>query len=205
MNCENGFRDSARRTHPLAGALVWFLRQIRRRCWRIMDWLYTAALSHEFASCGEGFRMHYPSMITGREHVHIGSNVHINRGAFVRAEGGLSIGDNVHIARRLTCYTINHNYRGEALPYDDRVTREPVIIERNVWIGMNVTIVPGVTVGEGAVVGAGTVVSRDVPALAIVGSQPPRIIGMRDREHYDRLDRTRKYGGAGGRPFTPSQ
>ena len=121
--------------------------------------------------------------------------------AYIRAEGGLEIADNVHIARNLTLYTINHNYHGAALPYDHTYVAKPVVIERNVWIGVNVTIVPGITIGEGAIIGAGTVVAQDIPPLAIVGSQQARIIKYRDREHYIKLEQQKNYGGVSGKLY----
>ena len=52
----------------------------------------------------------------------------------------------------------------------------PVKIGNNVWIGAHATILAGVTVGDNAVVAAGAVVTKDVPANAVVGGVPAKII-----------------------------
>ena len=139
---------------------------------------------------------------SGAEHLELGENVHINDNAYLRAEAGLCIGDNAHFSRNLTIYTINHNYTGGALPYDDRMIGTPVRIDKNVWIGMNVCILPGVHVHEGAIIGMGAVVTKDVPKCAIVGGNPAKVLKYRDLEHYDRLERSAGYGGVNGKLIT---
>jgi acetyltransferase-like isoleucine patch superfamily enzyme len=54
-----------------------------------------------------------------------------------------------------------------------------VRIGNDVWIGTRAIILPGVHVGDGAIIGAGSVVTRDVPALAVVGGVPARVIKQR--------------------------
>jgi acetyltransferase-like isoleucine patch superfamily enzyme len=58
-------------------------------------------------------------------------------------------------------------------------TEAPVIIKNDVWIGMGAQIHGGVTIGNGAVVGMGAVVVKDVPAYAIVGGVPAKVIDYR--------------------------
>ncbi|GIO23909.1 DapH/DapD/GlmU-related protein [Oceanobacillus sp. J11TS1] len=51
-----------------------------------------------------------------------------------------------------------------------------VHIGNEVMIGANSTILPGVHIGDGAIVSAATLVHKDVPAGALVGGNPMRII-----------------------------
>lgn len=61
----------------------------------------------------------------------------------------------------------------------DAVTRGPVRIGHDVWIGGAALILDGVTIGSGAVVGAGAVVTRDVPPYAIMAGNPARLVRHR--------------------------
>ncbi len=54
------------------------------------------------------------------------------------------------------------------------VSRAPVVIEDDVWIGPNCAIFKGVRIGRGAWVGPGSVVTRDVPPGAAVAGNPAR-------------------------------
>jgi len=56
---------------------------------------------------------------------------------------------------------------------------KPITIGHDVWIGARATILDGVTIGHGAVIATGAVVSKDVPAYAIVGGVPAKIIKYR--------------------------
>lgn len=171
---------------------------IERQYRYLMDRLYAKVWPQKFAKCGNDLHIYFPCHISRPDQMRVGNNVHINRRAFIRAEGGLSIGDNVHIASNVTIYTINHNYEGAAIPYDQSLIGKSVVIERNVWIGINVTIIPGITIGEGAIIGAGTVVSSAVPAFSVIGSSPVRVIKYRNKGHYMDLDKKKLYGGVDG-------
>jgi phosphonate metabolism protein (transferase hexapeptide repeat family) len=54
-----------------------------------------------------------------------------------------------------------------------------VILGNDVWIGHGAIILPGRRIGDGAVVAAGAIVTKDVPAYAIVGGNPARVIKAR--------------------------
>jgi acetyltransferase-like isoleucine patch superfamily enzyme len=59
---------------------------------------------------------------------------------------------------------------------DHRPRRAPITIGDRVWVGMRAMILKGVTIGDGAVIAAGAVVTKDVPAGALVGGVPARVI-----------------------------
>lgn len=152
--------------------------------------------------CGKGSGLWGPVTITGHAQIELGCNAHIGGGAFIRGEGGLVIGDNTHISRNLVLYTLNHQYEGSRLPYDDTHVEKSVQIGRNVWVGMNVCIAPGTVIGEGAIIGMGAVVAGTVPPHAIVASQRWRVIGERDATRYLELDALGAYAGPNGKLFT---
>jgi acetyltransferase-like isoleucine patch superfamily enzyme len=53
------------------------------------------------------------------------------------------------------------------------------VIGNDVWSGLNVTIMGDLTIGDGAILAAGAVVTKDVPAYAVVGGAPARVIKYR--------------------------
>lgn len=61
----------------------------------------------------------------------------------------------------------------------DAITKGPVRIGNDVWIGARAMILSGVTIGDGAIVAAGAVVARDVPAYGIVAGNPAKLIKHR--------------------------
>ncbi|MGZ9809538.1 acyltransferase [Pseudoroseicyclus sp. H15] len=143
-----------------------------------------------------------PGYMTGLPAMRIGSNVHLGRGFFIRAEGGLTIGDNTHISHRLTVYTVNHRHDGTLLPFDDTLTARPVSIGRNVWIGIGVTLLPGARICDGAIIGAGAVVAGEVGRGQIFGAAQAAPLKARVASHYDRLEAAGAYSGPGGRPLS---
>nr|WP_161980724.1 DapH/DapD/GlmU-related protein [Streptococcus sp. S784/96/1] len=56
---------------------------------------------------------------------------------------------------------------------------QPVVIGKKVWIGEGVKVMPGVTIGDHAILASGAVVTKDVPANAIVGGNPAKLIRMK--------------------------
>lgn len=140
-------------------------------------------------------------VISGYSELKIGKNVQIGSGCFIRAEGGLTIEDNVIISRNVIIYTTSHQYEGKLLPFDQEFIKSPVIIKKNSWIGMDVTISPGTIIGQGVIVGLGSRIFGDIPDLSIVGSEKPKIIKYRDANHYSELNKKEAFCTADGKPL----
>ena len=111
------------------------------------------------------FQIDFPLQMT------FGKNVFINHSFTAMSIGGITLGDNVQIGPHVTIVTDNHDFQNRNI-----LKCKSVNIGNNVWIGAGVSIMPGVTIGEKAVIAGGAVVTKDVPAGAIVGGNPARVI-----------------------------
>ena len=66
------------------------------------------------------------------------------------------------------------------------LSKGPIVVQDDVWIGAGSMILSGVTLGKGCVIGAGSVVFRDVPPYAVYAGN--RVVKYRlDREAIDEL------------------
>lgn len=91
--------------------------------------------------------------------------------------GRVAIGRDCIIAGHVTIMDHDHGYDASLPLHGQPLTVDPVTIGDSVFIGEGAFIGKGVTIGEHAVVGAGAVVVHDVPAHAIVGGVPAKVIG----------------------------
>jgi len=109
-------------------------------------------------------------------YLEIGSHNYIN-GAFISASSRVILGNNIKIGPQTMIMDSDfhdisdHNNEGQSAE---------IIIEDDVWLGARCTILKGVHIGKGAVVGIGAVVTKDVPAFAIVGGIPAKIIKIKE-------------------------
>lgn len=135
-----------------------------------------------------GAEYNWNFVIKHSQKLKIGTKTVISGDCFINAMGGVNIGKYCHIAKGLTIYSHNHNYRSDNfIPYDDEVVLKPVIIGDCVWIGCNVTIAPGTQIGKGCVVSSGSVVFGTIPDYSIIRGNPAVVIGSRNVETFDKL------------------
>ncbi len=137
-----------------------------------------------------------------RGRLRFGRFVWVGDGTKIRChEGEVLIGDKTVLGQECTISAYKHVRIGEQcviadramfIDFDhgivevERTIREQGIYKRdvnvgsNVWIGYGACVLRGVQVGDNAVIGTNAVVTSDVPANAVVGGIPAKVIRMRE-------------------------
>lgn len=113
----------------------------------------------------------------------IGENCDINENNHISACNSITIGNNVLTGRYVYISDNSHGTTDSDFldihPLKRPLTSKgPVVIGNNVWIGERVCILSGVTIGDGAIIAANAVVTHDIPAYALAGGVPAKIIKM---------------------------
>ena len=107
-----------------------------------------------------------------------------------------SVGDNCifvpveHPTDWLSTSPLPYQELFEGVPRGDEQapTVARAVIGNDVWCGARCAVMGGVNIGDGAIVALGSVVTKDVPAYAIVGGTPARVIKYRfDENTIERL------------------
>ena len=113
-------------------------------------------------------------------HLAVSENVFLNRNVKIVCHLSIRIGSHCILADSVHIYDHDHGFADSSVPVRKQpLTTAPITIGDDVWIGAKATVLKGVTVGTGAIIGAGAVVTRDVPAFAIVGGVPARVVKYR--------------------------
>lgn len=113
--------------------------------------------------------------------IEIGDKCSINPYTIIYGHGkGVKIGNNVLIAAHSVIVPSNHVFSSTEIPINQQgECSKGIVIADDVWIGAGCKILDGVSIEKGAIIAAGSVVNKPVPAYAIVGGVPARIIKMR--------------------------
>ena len=171
------------------------LRYARRRFLTSAGWRWQ---TDGLLFLGRGLQI----QIGKRGRLRFGRFVWIGDGTKIRChEGEVIIGDKTVLGQECTISAYQHVRIGEQcviadramfIDFDhgmvdvERTIREQGIYKRdvnvgsNVWIGYGACILRGVQVGDNAVIGTNAVVTADVPANAVVGGIPAKVIRMRE-------------------------
>jgi acetyltransferase-like isoleucine patch superfamily enzyme len=113
--------------------------------------------------------------------VEIGHKTVIGQECTISAYQRVMIGEQCVIADRAMFIDFDHGVVEVERPIRlQGIYKRDVEIGSNVWIGYGACILRGVRVGDNAVVGTNAVVTKDVPANAVVGGVPARVLRMRD-------------------------
>jgi len=105
----------------------------------------------------------------------LGNNARIGMGNTLI--GPLNIGNDVIFAQNIVLSGLNHGYQDIHVPIRNQaVTKSPIKIEDEVWIGANSVVVAGVTIGKHSVIAAGSVVTKDIPPYSVAVGNPCRVI-----------------------------
>ena len=188
-----GFLARNRMLNPKYARLA--LRYLRHRLFTLAGWRWeTTGLLFL------GRRLEI--QIGRRGRVRFGRFVWIGDGTKIRChEGVVLIGDKTVLGQECTISAYQHVRIGEQCVIADRAmfidfdhsmaeTERPIRVQgiykrdvdvgSNVWIGYGACVLRGVSVGDNSVIGTYAVVTKDVPANAVVGGIPARVLRMRD-------------------------
>jgi acetyltransferase-like isoleucine patch superfamily enzyme len=107
--------------------------------------------------------------------IEIADGVFINYGTLISARSSVRIGADVMIGNYAIIADTEIPGIGEP-PGAPAVEPRRVEIGDRAWLAARVTVLPGASIGAGAVIAAGSVVSGEIPAGALAGGIPARIL-----------------------------
>ena len=113
--------------------------------------------------------------------VSIGAKTVMGQECTISAFQHVSIGRECIVADRVMLIDFDHGVVEQERPVRlQGIYKRDVDVGHNCWIGYGACILRGSTIGDNAIIGTSTVVTKDVPANAVVGGVPARVLRMRD-------------------------
>lgn len=113
--------------------------------------------------------------------VEIGEKTVMGQECTISAYQRVRIGEQCVVADRAMFIDFDHGVVEVERPIRVQgIYKRDVLVGSNVWIGYGACILRGVSVGDNSIVGTNAVVTKDVPANAVVGGVPARVIRMRE-------------------------
>ena len=167
-----------------ACALVrWIPRPLRNLLWdmsrpfggHLALLLRYALLRADSGAIGENVYIGRNVTILNRDGLRIGSNVSIHENCYLDAIGGCEIGNDVSIAHGCSLVSFNHTWEDGAVAIKyNPISKAPITIAVDVWIGAGVRLLGGAVIETRSVVAAGAVVTGFVPSGTLYGGVPAR-------------------------------
>ena len=188
-----GFLVSNRMLNPKYGKLLW--RYLWRRLLTPAGWRWSTAGMVFFGrrlalQVGRGGRLRFGRFVwigdgtKIRCHegaVEIGDKTVFGQECTISAYQRVRIGEQCVIADRAMFIDFDHGVVDVETPIRRQgIYKRDVEVGSNVWIGYGACILRGVRVGDNSVIGTNAVVTKDVPANAVVGGVPARVLRMRE-------------------------
>src|SRR3954451_21631061 len=113
--------------------------------------------------------------------VEIGAKTVMGQECTISAYQHVRIGEQCVIADRAMFIDFDHGVVEVERPIRTQgIYKRDVEVGSNVWIGYAACVLRGVRVGDNSIIGTNSVVTKDVPANAVVGGIPARILRMRE-------------------------
>lgn len=130
----------------------------------------------------------------------LGDNVYIGRNSLVYCKNGnIELQPRVNVSSTCTLFSSNQLQIGSGtligaysyllsggeydtastVPFADQpgtVTRGPLLLGANCWLGAHVTVLDAACIGDNSVIGAGAVVTKPVPARSLALGVPARVV-----------------------------
>lgn len=132
-----------------------------------------------FKKCGSGVNIRPHVYFGSGRNISIGDHSMMGQDSIIGSTAEVVIGKDVMMGPEVLIYTSNHGMETGTPMRLQPLKCAPVHIGNDVWIGARCIILPGVTIGDGAVLAAAAVVTENVPANAIVGGVPARVLRYR--------------------------
>lgn len=159
-----------------------------------IDWRDIKVMHPESISIGDRFsagRGLWLESVAGKGKLTIGERVNVSDYVHIGCAMSVTIGNGVLIGSKVLITDHSHGETGSAGAEQIHVapnlrpivSKGPVTVSDNVWIGDGVCVLPNVTIGTGAIIGANAVVIRDIPPQTIWAGVPAKQVWPLPTKH----------------------